>query len=135
MVYSKDSIIELHHNITRENLRILMKAFYEKAIDDDELGPFFIDEIGEDIEDEDWIEHIELLADFWLAKLLGEDTYYGNFIGAHVKMPHIKKHTLDRWLELFSQTADEIYTTETAELFKKKGMQFSKQFLTTKKQI
>lgn len=112
-----------------------MTSFYEKAIEDEVLAPFFIDEIGDDITDEDWIEHIELLADFWLAKLLGEDTYYGNFVGAHVKMPHIKKESYARWLELFSQTADEVYTPDIAERFKKKAVQLVKEFFTSTKKI
>lgn len=112
-----------------------MTVFYEKAIQDDILGPFFIDEIGDDMQSEDWVEHIELLADFWLAKILGEDTYYGNFVGAHVKMPHIKKESFVRWLELFSETADEVYIPKVAEQFKKKGVQFSKQFLNRTKNI
>lgn len=112
-----------------------MTLFYKKAMLDEELAPFFIDEIGDDIEDEDWIDHIELLADFWLAKLLGEDTYYGNFVGAHVKMPHIRKESFTRWLELFSQTADEVYEADIAKRFKKKGLQFSKEFETSKKKI
>ena len=112
-----------------------MTSFYKKAIDDQELGPFFIDELGDDITSEDWIDHIELLADFWLAKLLGKNTYYGNFVGAHVKMPHLKRETFTRWLELFSATADDVYVPDVAEVFKKKGEQFSKQFLNTKKKI
>ncbi len=112
-----------------------MTSFYEKAIEDQELGPFFINEIGDDITDEDWIEHIELLADFWLAQLLGEDTYYGNFVGAHVKMPPIKRESFARWLELFSQTADEVYVSETAELFKQKALQLVKEFFSSTKKI
>jgi len=112
-----------------------MKAFYVKALEDDDLSPFFVDEIGHDIEDEEWDDHIELLADFWLAKLLEEDTYYGNFVGAHVKMPHIKRENYARWLELFSQTAEEVYSPETAELFKKKATQLVKEFFTSTKKI
>ncbi len=112
-----------------------MTAFYTKAIEDQELAPFFIDEIGDDISDEDWIEHIELLADFWLAQLLGEDTYYGNFVGAHVKMPHIKRESFARWLELFSQTADEVYAPDTAEIFKKKAIALVKEFFSSPKKI
>lgn len=128
-------MIEFYDDITRENLRVLMTSFYEKAMEDEILSPFFIDEISDDITDEDWNHHIELLADFWLAKMLGEDTYYGNFVGAHVKMPHIKKDSFERWLELFAQTADEVYISEIAEKFKKKGIQFSKQFLNRTKNI
>ncbi len=112
-----------------------MTSFYEKAIHDDELAHFFRDEIGDDLSDEEWIEHIELLADFWLAKMLGEDTYYGNFVGAHVKMPHIKRESYARWLELFSQTADEVYMPETAERFKKKAIELVKEFFTSTKKI
>lgn len=112
-----------------------MTSFYKKALDDEDLSPFFIDEISDDIEDEDWIHHIDLLADFWLTQLLGEDTYYGNFVGAHVKMTHIKRENFAKWLELFSQTADEVYAPNTAELFKKKGVQLVKEFFTSKKKI
>jgi hemoglobin len=112
-----------------------MSSFYEKAIEDQVLAPFFIDEIGDDLASEDWSEHIELLADFWLAKILGQNTYYGSFVGAHVKMPRLKRETFERWLELFSVTADEVYEAEIADLFKKKAEQFTKQFLNTKKMI
>ena len=112
-----------------------MTSFYAKAIEDKDLAPFFIDEIGDDLADEDWIAHIDLLADFWLTKMLGEDTYYGNFIGAHVKMPFIKRESFARWLELFSQTADEVYEQDTAELFKKKAIELVKEFFSSKKKI
>ena len=112
-----------------------MTEFYKKAIDDDILGPFFIHELGDDIEDEDWVEHIDLLADFWLAKMLGENTYYGNFIGAHIKLPHIKKENFQRWVKLFSATADEVYVPDLAERFKKKGLQFSKEFMSSQLKI
>ena len=112
-----------------------MTSFYAKAIDNQELGPFFRDEIGDDLTDEDWIAHIDLLADFWLTKMLGEDTYYGNFIGAHVKMPLIKRESFAIWLELFSQTADEVYVPETAELFKKRAIELVKEFFSSKKKI
>lgn len=106
-----------------------MTSFYQKAIEDKELGPFFVDELGDDLEDEEWVAHIDLLADFWLAKLLRENTYVGNFVGAHIKMPHIKRETFARWLEIFAVTADEVYAPELAERFKKKGRELSKQFM------
>ena len=39
-----------------------MTLFYRKAMDDDILSPFFINELGHDITDEDWVAHIDLLA-------------------------------------------------------------------------
>ena len=93
------------------------------------LGPFFIHELGDDITNEEWEEHIELLADFWLAKLLGEKSYKGNLTGAHIKIPHIKRESFVRWIELFSASADEIYVSELSDRFKKKGILFSEQFM------
>ena len=121
----------LYDSINRENLRVLMTIFYEKAVEDEVLAPYFIDELGDDLEDEDWIEHVDLLADFWLAKILGEDTYGGNFIGTHARIPHIPKEVFDIWLEMFSQVADEVYTSEIAHIFKKKAKQLTLQFLNT----
>ncbi len=112
-----------------------MTSFYEKAVEDKDLGPFFILELGDDLTNKEWIDHIELLADFWLAELLGEDTYYGNFVGAHVKMPHIQKESLTVWLELLSTTVDEVYAQDVAATFKKKALQLTKQFLNSKKKI
>ena len=106
-----------------------MTLFYEKAIEDEEIGYFFVNELGDDLTSEEWIDHIDLLADFWLAKLLNEKTYVGNFVGAHIKMPPIKREKFERWIEIFSVTADAVYVPELAERFKKKGVQFSKQFL------
>lgn len=127
--------MELYESISRENLRVLMTLFYEKAVEDDVLAPFFVDQLGDDLNDEEWIEHIELLADFWLAKIVGENTYRGNFIGAHAKIPHMKAEAFERWLEIFSVIADQVYVPEVAELFKKKGVQFSQQFIHTKLKI
>lgn len=112
-----------------------MTSFYEKAIVDDILGPYFIHELGDDMQSEDWVEHIDLLADFWLAKILGEKTYKGNFIGAHIKLPQISRESFTRWLELFSLSVDEVYIPEVAELFKERATLFSQQFMNNKLKI
>ncbi|MEN4045107.1 MULTISPECIES: group III truncated hemoglobin [Sulfurimonas] len=113
----------------------MMTLFYEKAIEDTILGPYFIHELGDDMQSEEWVEHIDLLADFWLAKMLGQKTYKGNFIGAHIKLPQISRESFDRWLELFSLSVDEVYVSEIAEVFKKKGTLFSQQFINNKLKI
>jgi hemoglobin len=106
-----------------------MTLFYTKAMDNEELGPFFIHELGSDITSEDWVEHIELLADFWLAKMLGHNTYKGNIAGGHIKVPYIKRETFAIWLELFGESTDDVYTKEISNAFKKKGREFSEQFM------
>jgi hemoglobin len=109
-----------------------MWEFYRRALDDEMLAPFFLDELGDDLADEEWVEHVELLCDFWLAVICGEDTYFGNFIGAHAKMPLINKEELEHWFELFEQTADDIYAPELAKTLKKKVLVLVKQFIGAK---
>ena len=122
-------MIKLQSSISRKNLRVLMTSFYEKVISDKDIGPFFINELGDDITSEDWIEHVELLADFWLAVLLNEGPYWGNPSGAHFGIAHIKRESFMRWIELFSETADEVYIPEISTRFKKEGMLFSEKFM------
>ena len=112
-----------------------MTLFYEKALADEALGPFFTLELGEDMHTHEWIEHVELLADFWLAKLLGTDTYIGNFVGAHVRLPHIKKEMVSIWMALFSETLDEVYIPDVAGYFKHRTRHLIKEFLNSAKNI
>ncbi len=106
-----------------------MTSFYIKTLEDQEIGPFFIHELGDDITSEDWIEHIELLADFWLAMLLNEGPYWGNPSGAHFGIPHLKRKSFMRWIELFSETADEVYVPDLSTQFKEKGIFLAEGFM------
>lgn len=121
--------MQLHNTITRDNLRILMNSFYTKTLQNHELRNFFVHELGEDIKNEDWIEHIETLADFWLATLLDEGPYEGNFVGMHIKIPHISRSSFITWMELFSISTDEIYIPKLAQQFKNQGMLLSEKFI------
>ncbi|MBL1242824.1 MAG: group III truncated hemoglobin [Sulfurimonas sp.] len=111
---------------------MLMTLFYKKAILDKDLGPFFTHELGDDMANDDWIAHIDLLADFWLAELLEQKTYKGNVIGAHIKLPHIKNELFAIWIKLFSSSVETIYTAEIANIFKKRGNELSQQFMRNK---
>ena len=51
------SCLQRHHDITRENLRILMTSFYDRVIEDEVLAPYFTGELGDDLAEEDWVEH------------------------------------------------------------------------------
>ena len=121
--------MELQSTITRENIKYLMHLFYTRAMEDKVLGPYFINELGNDIKNQDWQEHIELLADFWLAEIMGEKTYKGNIYGAHIKVPHINRKSFAKWIELFSISADEVYIASVANSFKQKGIDLSKDFI------
>ncbi|RUM62989.1 MAG: globin [Sulfurimonas sp.] len=105
-----------------------MTLFYSKALEDKLLGPFFIHELGDDMQSEEWVDHIDLLADFWLSELNGENTYIGNYIGAHIKVSHITQESFVIWLKLFSQAVNKVYTQDIAEQFKDRGILLAKEF-------
>lgn len=106
-----------------------MSMFYEKALNDKDIGSFFALEFGDDMKNEEWTEHIELLVNFWDSVFLNENAYNGDPFGPHFTIINLKKEDFKKWVELFSETADEIYVPEVSTLIKEKGEFFSKLFI------
>ena len=121
--------MELANTITRENLEILMRLFYEKALLDDEIGTFFELELGSDTSNGEWTEHIDLLVDFWASQFLGEEQYKGDPFGPHFTIIGLEEKDFNRWVELFSESSDNVYTPDISHLFKEKGVHYSKAFM------
>lgn len=121
--------MQLQTSITQENLKVLITSFYKQVLKDEQIGHFFIHEIGDNIESEEWLEHIDLLVDFWLSKLLNQGNYEGNFVGMHVHIPYIAREDFVRWIEVFSQNVDKIYDPSVAEPFKKQSVGLSEKFI------
>lgn len=106
-----------------------MVLFYAKAIKDKEIGPYFILELGDDITSQEWIEHIELLVNFWSAMFLEGKSYKGDPYGPHFTIVGLKRESFDHWVELFCTSTDEVYVPDISVHFKEKGVHFSKQFM------
>ena len=121
--------MQLENKITIENIETLVTLFYHKAMKDEHIGHYFVLELGEDIENEDWKEHIEILVTFWATVFLDEELYFSDPYGPHFTIVGLKKEDFRHWMALFSQTADEVYTPEIADQFKEKGMYYSKDFI------
>jgi hemoglobin len=93
----------------------LVRRFYGSAIPDPVLGPVFR---GFGV---DWSAHIPKLVDFWHDRLFGTSDYRGNAVAAHqpvLDRVGFGRAELARWLELWSETVDELFTGERAELAK-----------------
>ena len=90
-----------------------MQAFYSVAIVDPMIGHHF--------DTLDLISHLPVIVDFWEKTLLGNPVYFGNPMLVHRQLhavhPLLPGH-FDRWLQIFSQTVDELFAGETAELAK-----------------
>jgi hemoglobin len=100
---------------TIDDVELLVRRFYQAVIPDDLLGPIFH---GMRV---DWGVHIPKLVDFWAGRLLGEPGYTGNPVGAHQpvldRFP-FGRTELDRWLELWEETVDELFVGEVAAVAK-----------------
>ena len=101
--------------ITEENIKKLVDTFYSKVREDTSLSPIFEQAIGEDIAI--WQPHLQKMYDFWSSIMLSSDRYRGNPLRKHRDLPPFDKVLFDRWLVLFSQTANELYTVDIASLF------------------
>ena len=94
----------------REDIRLLVEAFYNKARVDDRLGGIF----ASAVENDGWPDHFERVTDFWNSALFDANTYRGSTFSKHADLPIEKKH-FDRWLHLFSETVNEHFSGPIAE--------------------
>ncbi|MGH2565093.1 MAG: group III truncated hemoglobin [Ginsengibacter sp.] len=95
--------------ISLEDIKMLVNTFYGKVRKDKLIGPIF----DERIQDR-WPHHLEKMYNFWQTVLLGEHTYFGSPFPPHANLPVSHKH-FEKWMELFIQTVDELFTGEIAE--------------------
>ena len=92
-----------------EDVKILVDTFYDKVREDGLIGPIFNEQIGDR-----WPHHLAKMYTFWQTVLIGPHTYFGSPFPPHAKLPVEKMH-FERWMELFTQTIDELFTGRIAE--------------------
>ena len=107
--------------ITPENIRKLVMSFYAKIIKDDIVGPFFIAKLGDDMSNEHWVTHLEVIVGFWTSLALGKPTYSGSLFLPHTQLGDLKRETFEQWLKLFAETLDEVYVKAIADKFKERS--------------
>lgn len=105
-----------------EDVKLLVDTFYERVRKDSLIG-----EIFDNVIEDRWPEHLEKMYRFWQTILLNEHTYTGRPFVPHMKLPVEKEH-FDRWLELFFETIDELFTGKKAELAKWQGNRMAQMF-------
>ena len=108
---------------TRAEVEHLVRTFYRAAAMDDLLGPIF------HAAHVDWPGHIETVTAFWMEQLFGVKGYAGNPLRAHEpiarRIPFRAEH-FERWLALFTETADELYEGPVAELAKARAAKMAR---------
>jgi hemoglobin len=88
----------------------LVREFYGRARLDPLIGPVFESKVH------DWEDHFARISAFWSSVVLMSGRYHGQPMSAHVPLPIDSPH-FDRWLEIFTETAQEICPPAAAALF------------------
>jgi hemoglobin len=101
----------------RDEIVRLVDRFYEKVRDDETLG-FIFDKVAQ----VDWPAHLPRMYDFWQTVLFRDGGFRGDPIGKHarlVPLTNMGREQFDRWLALFEESVDELFTGENAEHIKR----------------
>jgi hemoglobin len=106
---------------TREDLHLVVRRFYEKAIDDPIIGFFFtqVEPLNLDL-------HVPKVVDFWETMILGTNVmekgkYAGNMLEVHInvdKKARMQTGHFTRWLYLFHGSVDHFYQGTNADKLK-----------------
>ena len=110
MTRDKERDKERDTAISEASIRLMVDSFYAKVRADEVLGPVFADALHGQ-----WDEHMPRMYRFWSTLLLGTRSFQGRVADKHMALPGITPEHFARWLGLFKETLDRIYTRETAE--------------------
>jgi hemoglobin len=89
-----------------EDIHLLVDS-YERVGKDEVLAPIFNERIKE------WPHHLEIMYRFWQTVLLNQNTYTGAPFLKHQTLPVQSEH-FKRWLTLFHETVDHLYSGNIA---------------------
>lgn len=111
----------------RSDINLLVNRFYGKIRKDNLLGPIFNRHIAE----EQWPAHLDKLTDFWETNLYGVQKFKGDPTSKHINVDTNLDHAIDqshfdRWLGLWFETVDEMFSGELAEKAKAAASRMAK---------
>ncbi len=113
----------MHDIRNRTDIDELVETFYGRVFADEQLGLIFtlVAHVTP-------ATHFPLMGDFWETILFGQNRYHGNVILKHVEL-HLKQALqpaqFDRWISLFSNTVDALFTGPVAETAKTRARTMS----------
>jgi hemoglobin len=112
---------------TRADCERLVREFYTRAFADPIIGFLFTDIAKLDLE-----AHVPRITSFWETILLGARSYGGGAFAPHAalnaKVPLLRGH-FDRWVTIWSETADDLFAGDRAELAKAHARRVAHAFL------
>ena len=103
-----------------DDIRLLVDTFFHRASMDELLAPIFKERAKERM-------NLDPLYRYWETMLLQQQTYDCVPFPKHADLPLTHQH-FDRWLSLFHQTVDELFTGSVAESAKFRAIRMSEVF-------
>jgi hemoglobin len=99
--------------ITEATICSLINTFYTRVRNDPALGPIFANAIAEDA----WPAHLQKMYSFWSSVMLTSGRYKGNPVAVHHHVAGIAPPLFGNWLDLFEDTANELFCPRAADRF------------------
>lgn len=103
----------------RDDIAKLVNRFYERVKKDELINIFFTEVIKVD-----WERHLPVMYDFWENVLFHTGQYNGNPMIQHQQLHKrypIHRQHFERWLQLFTDTTDELFKGDNAERIKQRA--------------
>ena len=97
---------------TYADVEMLLRAFYGKLLKDELMAPHFAHINLED--------HLPRIIAFWAFILIDQEGYKGNVFDKHKHLDIGEAH-FNRWVKLFTETVDEHFSGEKADLAKQRA--------------
>lgn len=98
-----------HPSIDNAQISALVDTFYGRIRDNDRLGPVFNGRL-----DGRWEPHLEKMKAFWRSVLLKTGEYKGQPVPTHSRLTEVVSDDYRIWLELFRETAFDVFEDEAA---------------------
>ena len=115
------------------DVRMLVGHFYTRIREDAELGPIF-----NDVSTIDWVDHIPTMCEFWETVLFHRTGYKGDPASSHVQLDRLmfsshgmglRTKDFERWVAMFHETIDTLYSGPRAELAKRSASRMARQLM------
>lgn len=117
-------VLRLRAALNDAEVEALVQRFYQAVRSDPLLAPVFAERIA----DAAWPDHLERMVAFWSTILRGTARYQADPMAPHRGLPAGSEH-MDRWLELFAATADELFAPEVAAAVRSRAERMGRQLL------
>ena len=96
--------------VSEEDIRRVVRAFYTQVQKDELLAPIFATRIGAG----EWEAHMEHIVDFWSSIFLKTGRFNGNPMRKHLGLETVTPAHFIRWLSLFQEVSDNTVEPEKA---------------------